>query len=1041
VGLELRELLQEKGFPSPERKGAHQDGAELGLSVWSYGAVSSQPRSHLPIWSRPAKPDESGPERRCSDSIEFVGSRAFRYDAAMESDRLFDDHVIDLKPRRSRRLFLIAILLVLVLLLFGSELLSVYVDALWFSSLGYSQVYWYKFRMGGLLFLAFLTVSFLLVRVPFVFLNKVLPELNERPKVRVASVEDLRDINVLPILYRPGVWLLPIAVALLSAINLSQEWPSFALYLNSQKAGVLDPIFGRDVSFYIFELPVLNLVASWFQTLAFIVLAAVGFAAGYIWYVDRMRGTLTLDTRRRVVKAVSIAAAFFALALAATTYLDRFDLLESRHDLFTGVNYSDANFRLPALNVVVILLAVSAALLLFNAFRLKQLRFILWPAAIVIVVWVLGVALVPQLVFSLSVKPNELAKEAPFIGHNISMTRQAFGLDRFEERPYQPAAAIDAARLQTSLDTLDNVRLWDRRTLKSTLAQIQEIRTYYDFQAIDVDRYVINHRPRQVMLSAREMNVNQLPEKNWINQHVIYTHGYGVTMNTASEFTPEGLPNLVLKNMPVESTAPELKVTRPELYYGEATTSHVYVNTRPQASTQPEFNYPAPDNKDSYTLYQGAAGIQVGGFFRKLALSLYLGDGTNLLLSDYINAESRVLIRRQISERIQQIAPFILFEDDPYIVITRDGRLRWMIDGFTVSDRYPYSTTYQLGNRDINYIRNSVKAVVDAYDGTVEFFVFEPDDPIIKAYSRVFPQLFHPMEEMPPDLREHVRYPSLLLTVQADVYRAYHMQNTQTFYNHEDLWAIATGESAAGAEATAMEPYHVLMVLPGEPDSRLEFVSILPFTPAGVGRSNMIGWMAARSDGANYGHMLVFTFPKNVTINGPAQIRARVNQDSQISQQMTLWSQKGSELLRGNLLVIPVADSLLYVEPFYLQAEGSGSKLPELRLIALAMQDRLASGKTFADALAALFPTVPATVTSSVAQAESSTAAAPEAKPKQANAPPPPKPVESTGVDSFKKQVQQLVSDYERLTAQGKHKEAGEKLDQLKRLVESGQKQ
>jgi uncharacterized membrane protein (UPF0182 family) len=626
------------------------------------------------------------------------------------------------------------------------------------------------------------------------------------------------------------------------------------------------------------------------------------------------------------------------------------------------------------------------------------------------------------------------------------MTRHAFAIDRvdakhadaqglsFVERPFEPKPTLTIDQIQAGRETLENVRLWDRRALQSTLAQIQEIRTYYDFRLPDVDRYMINGRLREVMLSAREMNVDQLPDqsRNWINQHVVYTHGYGVTMNTVNEFTPEGLPNLVLKNMPVESTAPEIKVTRPEIYFGEGSNSHVYVNTKPQGATPPEFNYPAPGSGDSYTTYESNAGIPVGGLMRQLALSLYLGDGTNLLFSNYIHSESRVLMRRNVSERVRQIAPFLLFEDDPYMVINNEGKLYWIIDAFTYADQYPYSTPYQVADRNVNYIRNSVKAVVDAYDGAVQFYVFEPDDPIIRAYQDIFPDLFRPKSDMPEDLLAHIRYSSLLVNTQARVYALYHMQNTQTFYNHEDLWAIAAGEASAGAEASAMQPYHVLMQLPGEPNASLEFVNILPFTPSGPGRSNMIGWMAARSDGANYGRTLVYSFPKNVTVNGPAQIRARINQDSELSQLMTLWSQKGSELLRGNLLVIPIADTLLYVEPFYLQSSDGASKLPELRQVAVASQDQLKAAKTFDEALSLLVPGAgprQATPAGQPAQAEPQTAT------KQPTPGQPPAKVGPPDIERLIRQAQQLLSDYERLTAEGKHREAGEKLDQLKQTL------
>jgi uncharacterized membrane protein (UPF0182 family) len=951
----------------------------------------------------------------------------------MEDEPLLDNHVIDIKPPRKRRIWLIALAAIIVLLLLtGSRITSIYVDSLWFSSVGYSSVYWYKFRLGGLLFLIFFALTFLIIRLPFIFLSRFFPELTERPILRPVSIEEIREVNFLPYIYRPGVWLLSAVGAFIAAINMSQEWSDFALYLNAQQAGASDPIFNRDIGFYLFKLPALEMLVSWIQTIAVILFIIVAGVSGYIWYLEKIRSVVTTGTRRRATAAISAAGAFAALTYGASTYLDRFDLLQSRNDIFTGINYTDANVRLMAMNILIVLFLLSAIALAVNAFALRRLRLIFWLAALVAAVWVLGLGLIPQAVHSFSVKPNELAKESPYIEHNIKMTRQAFGFDQFEERPFTPAPTLTAQQIRANRETLDNVRLWDRRALQSTLRQIQEIRTYYDFNIPDVDRYVLNGRYRQVMLAAREMNVDQLPEqsRNWINQHLVYTHGYGVTMNTVNEFTPEGLPHLVLKNMPVESDAPELKVTRPEIYFGEQTNSHVYVRTKAQQGTQPEFNYPAPDNTDSYTVYEGDAGIQIGGLARKMALSTYLGEGTNLIFSDYINSDSRVLIHRNVLDRVRQIAPFLLFEDDPYIVINREGRLFWIVDAFTYSDRYPYSTAYPVSDRNINYIRNSVKAVVDAYEGTVNFYIFdEPDDPIIKVYQSIFPALFHPKSDMPEDLREHIRYSSLLVNAQSRAYLLYHMQSPQTFYNHEDLWSIAAEASAQqGAEPEPMQPYHVMMQLPGEQAAPLEFLNILPFTPSG-GRSNMIGWLAARNDGAHYGHVLVYSFPKNVTVSGPAQIRARVNQDPQLSQQMTLWNQQGSELLRGNLLVIPLADSLLYVEAFYLQATGSQSKLPELRQVAVATQDRLAAGKTFDEALKNLFPDLSSQQPSQQTQQQAQN----QARPNQ-TAPPPAQP--SGGeIESLAQQAQQLLSDYGRLTAQGKHREAGEKLDQLNQTL------
>ncbi|MEW6126671.1 MAG: UPF0182 family protein [Acidobacteriota bacterium] len=949
----------------------------------------------------------------------------------MENGSFIDDDVVDITPRKRRPWLRWLIAIVVLLFLFGSSLLSIYIDALWFSSEGYSDVYWYKFKLGGWLFLIFFVVTFLLIRLPFYLLNRALPALTERPRVKFASVQDLRDINLLPVIYRPGVWILSAVVAFFSAMNLSSEWADFALYLNAANTGVTDAIFNRDISFYLFKLPVWDLLANWFLAICFVLFIATSLLALYVSYIERMRGGDTVKTNKQTVAAISIASALLALGFALNTYLNRFEYLSKRHDLFSGANYTDVNVSLPGLTVVIVVLLLALVALLANALVMKRVRIIVWSAIIIVATWVIAIGILPSSTYSFSVKPNELAKESPYIQHNIIATRTAFGVDRFEERPLQPTPSVTPAHIQNNRDTLNNLRLWDRDTLQKVLGQIQAIRTYYKFETPDVDRYTVNGKLRQVLLAPREMDVEQLPEqsRNWINQHIVYTHGYGVTVSTVNEFSSEGQPNLLLKNMPVESASPDLKITRPEIYFGESTDSHVYVKTKPQGGTLPEFNYPAEGDNDSYNVYEGQSGIAVGGLFRKLALSVYLGDGTNLLFSDYVTADSRVLMRRDIEQRIKTIAPFLMYDDDPYIVIGKDGKLYWMIDAFTYSDRYPYSTAYRAAGQNVNYIRNSVKVVVDAYEGTAKFYVFEPDDAIIKSYQNIFPQLFKPASEMPEDLREHVRYPSLLVSLQAFVYTLYHIQNSQTFYNHEDLWAIATEEglNAQNKEVNYMRPYHVLLQLPGT-EGRLEFANILPFTPAGEGRNNMIGWLAARSDGEKYGRTLVYSFPKNVTINGPTQIRARVNQDAYLSQQMTLWNQKGSRLIRGSMLVIPLADALMYVEPFYLQAENS--PLPELRQVAIATQDRLVSGKTFEEALNALMPGLAAQtpVSGQVAQ--------PSPTP-STDKPSTDKP--STGqpseIERLAKQAQQLITDYERLSAEGKHRDAGEKLDQLKQVL------
>lgn len=945
----------------------------------------------------------------------------------MKEDPLLDDDVIEIRPRRRRKWLIGLLIAVVVLFLFGSPLMGIYIDALWFNSIGYGDVYWYKFRLGGMLFVIFLLLTFVILRLGFALLTRALPELKERRKIKLANIQDLRDINLLAVIYRPAVWVLSIGLALNYGVSFSQEWSEFALYLNSQSAGAVDPVFNIDVSFYLFKLPALNLISGWLTTLTLILFVSIAAVAFYHQYVERMQGLGNSETRKRVMKVVNLAAAPLALALAVSAYLSRYDLLDKRHNLFTGMNYADYNVRLPGLTVLIVTLLIAAVALVVNALAMRRLRLIILIAATVVAVWAFALLLIPQIVQSFSVNPNELAKESAFIQRNIDMTRRAFALERFDEKPFLAVPTLTAEEVQSNQQTIENIRLWEEDTLKDNYSQNQAIRTYYEFRQPDVDRYVVNGRLRQVMISAREMNVEHLQDKskNWINQHLVYTHGYGVAMSPAGQFTQEGGPQLLLKNMPVESTAPEIKVTRPEIYFGEVTNSHVYVHTKPQGTTQPEFNYPAPDNTDSYTEYEGQAGIEVGGWFRQLALSYYLGDGTNVLLSDYINPQSRVLIRRNIVERVQSLAPFLLFDSDPYIVITADGRLVWIIDAFTYSDRYPYSTAYSVGNTPVNYIRNSVKAVVDAYDGSVKFYVFEPDDPVIKAYQSIFPSLFVAASEMPEDLREHIRYPNLLARVQSLAYTLYHIQNAQTFYNREDLWSIAVIDSSTdGKDPQAMSPYYVLMRLPDE--QQLEFISLLPFTPAGPNRNNMIGLIAQRSDGDKYGHTIIFSYPKNITVNGPAQIKARVNQDAQLSQLVTLWNQQGSRVIRGNLQAIPIAHSLLYVEPIYLQAVNS--PLPELKQVAVATQDKLVSAKTFDEALALLFP--------GLSQPTAQPPETPTAQQPVESANKPAQPAQpAVDLSQLADRAQQLISEYEKLTSQGRHREAGEKLDQLKQTL------
>jgi uncharacterized protein len=727
----------------------------------------------------------------------------------------------------------------------------------------------------------------------------------------------------------------------------------------------------------------------------------------------RLSRSVTLPWR-----GLSITFVFLLLILAMRVYIGRFERLFDDHTIFGGVTYTDAHVTLTGMLVVCAALILGAIITAANAMRVPQGRWLM-AAVLPAAVCYIAVQGVGWYVSSFIVKPNELNREKPYIVYNTDLTRQAYGLNRVAQREFPAETTVEAADSANNQATLQNIRLWDWHALQDTLRQIQEIRTYYDFPDIDIDRYEIDGATREVMLAARELNVDKLPEssRNWINEKLIYTHGYGITMNPVNGFTAEGLPTLILSNMPVQSTVRSLAVTRPEIYFGELTNTDVYVKTRQQ-----EFNYPQGAT-NNLTSYEGNGGIALGGFLRRMIIALDQSDLAKLPFSDDVNKDSRLLMRRNIRDRVSALAPFLTYDPDAYIVLGDDGRLSWIMDAYTVSDSYPYSTHYQLDGNPINYMRNCVKVVVDAYDGTTTFYVFDPDDPIIAAYRRIFPGLFKDAALMPPGLRKHVRYPELLLKLQAEVYGLYHMTDPEAFYNREDLWTVATevGMSEGGQQVTqAMQPNFVLMKLPGE--TGVEFVEILPFTPAN--RNNLIGWIAGRSDGTQYGTSVVYNFPKTKLVDGPLQIEARIDQNAQLSGQLTLWNQQGSHVRRGALLVIPTGRALLYAEPIYLQAERS--PMPELRLVVLALQDRLAYGPTFESAMSALFGGGVSSLSAAAVTGEPS-----RNTPASAASPPPAEDRSALIAEAAKD-----LADYQRLTAEGKLGEAGQKLEELKRALD-----
>jgi hypothetical protein len=915
------------------------------------------------------------------------------------------------RPRRWTLIFLLGIVAVIV---FGSRTaLSYWVDLLWFRSLGYEEVFWKTRSLEWGTFVAFGAVTFLVLYGTFSALRRA--HKNELPNDHTVFIGG----NALTLPVAPALRMIAAGVSffisLATAAAMQAQWPTLALYWYTPRTAgnVSDPILGLPLNFYLFTLPAWHILIGWLLTLSVITcVIAVLFLliSGGTRALGASPGSFSIAWRE-----LSITFGFFLLVLALHVYASRFDLMLEHHTIFDGVTYTDAHVTLTGTLVVCWALALGAVVAIGGGV-LRPRGFWLAAAVTPAAICYVAVGVVGWYVSSFIVKPNELVREQPYITFNIAMTRQAYGLDKFSQREFPAETTVGATDPTNNQPTLQNIRLWDVKALEDTLRQIQEIRTYYDFPDIDIDRYEIDGAMREVMLSARELNVDKLPDssQNWINDKLIYTHGYGITMNPVNGFTAEGLPTLMLSNMPVQSTVRGLNVTRPEIYFGEMTDTDVYVKTRQQ-----EFNYPEGQS-NNLTSYEGTGGIAVGGFLRRILLAFDRGDLAKLPFSDDVTPESRLLMRRNVRDRVAALAPFLTFDQDPYIVVGDDGRLSWVMDAFTSSDSYPYSTHNSLGNQSVNYMRNSVKVVVDAYDGTATFYVFDHDDPILAAYRGIFPSLFKDASAMPAWMQKHVRYPELLLSLQAQVYGLYHMTNPEVFYNREDLWTVATeaGMADSGDQTTqAMQPNFVLMKLPDE--TGLEFVEILPFTPAN--RNNLIGWIAGRSDGAHYGTSVVYNFPKTRLVDGPQQIESRIDQNAQLSGQLTLWNQQGSHVRRGSLLVIPCGRALLYAEPIYLQA--AQSPMPELRLVVLALQDRLAYAPTFEAALASLFGSESSSLTA---------ADAPTAAPEAGGATKP-----SQDLNTLIGQASKDFSDYQQLTSQGRLSEAGQKLDDLKRVLDT----
>jgi uncharacterized membrane protein (UPF0182 family) len=903
-------------------------------------------------------------------AMEEAGWRAEREEGGGERPPRRPFPMPSRSPRYFRTLLVIALLLLLIFSL--GSFATFYTDFLWFDHLGYREMFVKRLSVRAVVFgITFVAATIILLG------NWLLA------RRRAWSAADapafLRSGGVRTILIVAGLFL-----AFLLASAAAGQWEELLLLLNSESFGIADPVFGRDVGFYVFRLPVFRFFQGW--TLTALLIALIGilpiYAAPHL--DDLQRGAWNLSQAADFRRHATLLGGVLLLVWAAGYLLDMFGLLYSTTGVAFGANYTDLRAGLWALRLQFVFMILTALALFYNAFRpslrLPLLTGALWLAATLIV----G-GLLPGILQRYVVEPNELTLETPYIQSNIAFTRRAFGLDGIETRQFGEVRDLSPEDLLDNEDILRNVRLWDYRPLQQTYQQLQGLRPYYAFNDVDIDRYTIDGQQRQVMLSGRELDKTKLPAPSWVNRNLEFTHGYGIVMNPVNEVTRDGQPSFFIQDFPPRSRV-EVEVTQPEIYYGELTRDTVYVG-----SNREEFSYPSGD-ENVYTNYSGTGGILLDSFIKRLAFALRQSD-PNVLLNDDITGTTRAQYRRQIQDRVRSLTPYLVLDGDPYLVVNDEGRLIWLQDAYTVSDDYPYSTPILIAVRSsaqttqeglsqparlVNYMRNSVKIAIDAYNGSVTYYLNDPTDPIINSYARAFPGVFRPFAEMPADLVAHLRYPEDFFATQARQYLVYHMTDVRVFYNKEDLWQVPT-EIISGAEEPA-EPYYVTLPLPDSDTP--EYLLILPFSPAT--KNNMIAWMAARNDPENYGQLIVYELPKQELVFGPIQIEGRIDQEPAISQQFTLWDQRGSNVIRGNLLVLPINQSFLYIEPVYLLSETNA--LPELKRIVTASNTSVAMAETLGTSLLAL---------------AGGTASAPPADGSEASTPPPASPADPGTLDEL----------------------------------------
>lgn len=823
---------------------------------------------------------------------------------------------------------------IVLVIIFGSALVRLYTDWLWFQEIGYTELFTVPLAARLLVGFGVGITAFALL-----YLNAAIAA--KGPGSGRASFKFVEgNLRLDASKYtKPLAVLLMAVLSFFTGVAAAANWEVVLRYLNRTPFGSTDPVFGRDISHYFFSLPLVQMAlgfATWIILVALTVAAILYFSKGAIGRTARF---FSIERKAHTHLGVLIAI-WFLLSTLKIIYVKIPNLLYSQTGPFVGASFADLHAYLPFLKILAGIAALTALAALVSIVK-KKVLIGAGAIALYIVVAIIG-RIYPLVIQKFIVAPNELVKETPSIERNIAATQAAFNLSAIEIRDLTGETSLTKDDLERNQSTVNNIRLWDREPLLDTFGQLQEIRTYYDFVSVDNDRYEINGQYRQVLLSARELNVKSLPTDNFINRHLTFTHGYGITLSPVNEVTPEGLPLLFIKDIPPFTDVKELQIARPAIYYGELSHEPVFVRTSSQ-----EFDYPSGDENVSAE-YEGTGGVPIRNIGRKALFALRFGS-LKMLLSSDIKPESRVMYYRNIRERVARALPFLSLDHDPYLVINDSGGLVWIQDAYTVSNQYPYAErmkdVFSSNNfAQLNYLRNSVKIAVDAYNGSMQFYIADPNDPLIQTYAKIFPASFKALDEMPKDLRAHLRYPEDLFSYQTELYRTYHMNEPQIFYNKEDEWQIPS----YGRSGDPMVR-HLIMKLPGE--EREEFILMLPFTPRG--KDNLAAWMVARSDGEQYGKLVAYRFPKQKLVFGPTQIVNRINQDAEISRQISLWDQRGSEVIYGNLLVIPIEESLLYVQPLYLRAQGG--RIPELKRVIVAYENQIAMEETLAGALAQIF--------------------------------------------------------------------------------------